>query len=109
MGAWPSSQFLSAARKTSIAMARSKSKKAKLDSVTSVPEAAQIGQTSGENPVETARPGTRTESSVASREFPLFNAMLLISLICVTLATGLLFFALREYGTGFYQWRVSEF
>lgn len=91
-----------------MAKSKSKSKSAPVVSDSVKPDRSQIGQTSSENPVAADR-SSQTPSSPANREFPLFNLMLLISLICVTAATVLLYLALQEYGTGFYQWRVSEF
>ncbi len=91
-----------------MARSKSKSKSAAVATDSFEPDSSQIGQTSGENPAAADR-GPRTETRPGNWEFPLFNAMLLISLICVTAATVLLYLALQEYGTGFYQWRVSEF
>ena len=44
------------------------------------------------------------------REMTIYDSMLLVSFICVTLATVLMFFSLAQYGsiTSGFPWRTSE-
>lgn len=71
-----------------------------------------VGKTSTEAPVGAG--GTTSSDNISTTEklksgFTVFDAMLLISLICVTLATLRMFMAMGEYGNIFssYPWRVN--
>lgn len=65
------------------------------------PESDSIGQTSEE---------TSEDGEDKKREFSVYDAMLLVSLICVTLATLLLVFELRRFGNFpfSFPWRTTE-
>ncbi len=79
-------------------------------------EPETVGQTSDEQPDEadpTNQSATETEveSSKKKFELSLFDAMLLISLLCVTVATLLLVLELRRIDSSFplsFPWRTSE-
>lgn len=74
----------------------------------------QVGQTSEELTESTeaddpARARRRARTKDAVRKFTLFDAMLLISLLCISLATFLMFIELTKFGQfpGF-VWRTEE-
>lgn len=62
----------------------------------------QVGLTSEETS------GNEKKSLLAS--MTIFDAMLIVSLVCIALATLILFFELRGFGTfpGGFPWRTSE-
>ena len=63
----------------------------------------QVGQTSEEQPVDEKKSG-RFKMNI-------YDAMMLVSLICVTVASLLLLFELRNFGDfpGGFPWRTEEF
>ncbi|MFT5301967.1 MAG: hypothetical protein ACI87E_003345 [Mariniblastus sp.] len=69
----------------------------------SVDQADTIGQTSDEAAID-----VKKESLLSS--MTVFDAMLLISLICVVLATFMMFFELRIFGDfpSEFPWRTNE-
>ena len=80
------------------------------------PESDELGMTSDESPTDEAEgAGAGAESADQSEQeskfkFSVFDAMLLVSLICITLATILLVFELRTFGDFpfSFPWRTSE-
>ena len=62
----------------------------------------QVGLTSDES-------GENEKKSLLA-SMTIFDAMLIVSLICIALATVILFFELRGFGTfpGGFPWRTSE-
>jgi len=73
-----------------------------IESAEALDAADQVGLTSDET--------SEDEKKSLLASMTIFDAMLIISLICITLATLLLFFELREFGTfpGGFPWRTSE-
>ena len=78
-------------------------------------EPETVGQTSDEGSAETSEESSPEDVEETTREkpsFSLFDAMLLISLVCVTLATLLLVFELREIDANFpfggFPWRTTD-
>ena len=68
----------------------------------------QIGMTSK----EAVDAGSDVTVKKKKPKFTVFDAMLLASLLCVTLATLVLFLELNKFGSildGDFPWRVSEF
>lgn len=63
----------------------------------------QVGMTSEEDSDENEK-----KSLLAS--MTIYDAMLIVSLVCIALATIILFFELRNFGTfpGGFPWRTSE-
>lgn len=79
-------------------------------------ESDEIGMTSDESPKEdagddSADEGDVEETSKKKAKFSVFDAMLLVALICVTAATVILVFELRKFGNFpfSFPWRTSEF
>lgn len=64
----------------------------------------QVGMTSDESEV-----GENQKKSLLA-SMTIFDAMLVVSLICIAMATLILFFELRDFGTfpGGFPWRTSE-
>jgi hypothetical protein len=89
---------------------KAKAEASQLDSFSAAPEALdvaaaqdQVGKTSGE--MKTARP--RSEGGLA---FGLWDLTALLSLLCITAATVLLFLELQQFGNllqGSWPWSVS--
>lgn len=73
----------------------------------------QVGQTSEEltesTEADDSRARRRAQAQDAVRKFTVFDAMLLISLLCISLATFLMFLELTKFGSfpGF-VWRTNE-
>ena len=76
----------------------------------SAPESDELGKTSDENPLDSATAADVDPAEDPKRQFSVFDAMLLISLVCISLATVLLLFALRNYGDFpfAFPWNVSD-
>lgn len=71
----------------------------------------QIGMTSKEAS-DSVDAGSDVTVKKKKPKFTVFDAMLLASLLCVTLATLVLFLELNKFGSildGDFPWRVSEF
>ena len=82
------------------------------DGLESVDDLDQLGQTSDEVTESTeAEPAAKRPSrgQAAVRSFTVFDAMLLMSLVCITLAAFLMFYELTTFGKfpGF-VWRTDE-
>jgi hypothetical protein len=85
-----------------------------------VEDVSEIGKSSNELPTEIHPAGIGSGESGATerksrfdglfREFTVFDAFLLISLICVTLATLQVFLAMGQYGGYFWDkpWNVTQ-
>ena len=74
---------------------------AELENDVMEPESDSVGQTSEE---------ASDESTDKKREFSIYDAMLLVSLICIGMATLLLIFELRRFGNFpfSFPWRTDE-
>ena len=74
-------------------------------------EADQVGKTSGESDPGSSADDSSEEKKSLISSFTLFDSMLLVGLICVSLATLFLFLELNEFGKfpGSFPWRTNEF
>jgi hypothetical protein len=72
-----------------------------------VPESDDVGMTSDESPVDSADSEVEEKKKPA---FTVFDAMLLISLICIVLATLMLVLEINKFGPfpGSFPWRIDE-
>ena len=70
-----------------------------------VPESDDVGMTSDESPVDSSDSDEKKKPA-----FTVFDAMLLISLVCITLATLMLVFEINKFGPfpGSFPWRIDE-
>ena len=73
--------------------------------------AEQVGKTSEETDPGSAADDSSEEKKSLLSSFTLFDSMLLVGLICVSLATLVLFLELNEFGKfpGSFPWRTNEF
>jgi len=81
------------------------------DDFDQVDDIDQLGETSEEvyESTEVEPAAKRTRGQTAVRSFTVFDAMLLMSLVCITLASFLMFYELTTFGKfpGF-VWRTDE-
>ncbi|MCH2181175.1 MAG: hypothetical protein MK108_04140 [Mariniblastus sp.] len=71
----------------------------------------EIGQTSAES-VESNESSSETKKTKdPTKSFNIYNAMMVVSLVCLSVAIGLMFVKLGEFGNvlgGEFPWRTSD-
>jgi len=71
----------------------------------------EVGQTSAES-VDSSEPSTETKKTKdPTKSFNVYNAMMLVSLVCVSFAIVWMFMELNQFGNVFggeFPWRTSD-